>query len=161
MQDRLEVQCHQATAASASAYSTVTTYRRGEMGLSMRNTFRRIREVAGCRRSVLTAFCFVCVCLLPTSASAQKTVVKPGWNMFSPQQDVEVGRSVVADAERQLPMLNDPRVDAYLNRLGPAGRERTRRELSISIQSGERESDQRLCASRRVPLRQSRAYRGR
>ena len=39
--------------------------------------------------------------------------------MFSSEQDVETGRSVSAAAERQLPMLNDVRVDAYLNRLGP------------------------------------------
>jgi beta-barrel assembly-enhancing protease len=64
------------------------------------------------------AACALSMVLLPALANAQRTVVKPGWNMFSPKQDVEIGRSVSANAERQLPMLNDARVDAYLNRLG-------------------------------------------
>lgn len=51
-------------------------------------------------------------------AWASRTELKPGWNMFSPQQDVEVGQQVSRDAEKQLPMLNDSRVDNYLNNLG-------------------------------------------
>jgi predicted Zn-dependent protease len=47
-----------------------------------------------------------------------RTLIKPGWNMFSPQQDVEVGQQVSPDAERQLPMLNNSRVDGYVNTLG-------------------------------------------
>jgi len=49
---------------------------------------------------------------------AQRTAVKPGMNLFSPAQDVEVGRQVSADAEKQLQLLNDRRVDDYLTRLG-------------------------------------------
>jgi hypothetical protein len=48
----------------------------------------------------------------------QRTQLKPGWNLFSPAQDVEMGKQVAADAEKQLPMLNDRRIDGYLNRLG-------------------------------------------
>src|SRR5688572_26781852 len=60
----------------------------------------------------------VLILLLPTAALAERTKVKPGWNLFSPQQDVEMGRAVAQDAERKLPMLNDRRVDDYLNNLG-------------------------------------------
>lgn len=56
--------------------------------------------------------------LLPQAASAQRTALKPGWNMFTPQQDVEVGKRAALDAERQLPLCNAPRVDAYLTELG-------------------------------------------
>jgi len=56
--------------------------------------------------------------VLAPLAWAERTQLKPGWNMFSPQQDVEIGQQVSRDAERQLPMLNDPRVDSYLNSLG-------------------------------------------
>jgi Zn-dependent protease with chaperone function len=49
---------------------------------------------------------------------AQRTQLKPGWNLFSPQQDAELGRQLSQDAEKQLPMLNNARVDDYLNRLG-------------------------------------------
>jgi hypothetical protein len=51
-------------------------------------------------------------------AADDRTVLKPGWNMFSPQQDVEIGEQVAPDAERQLRMLNNSRVDNYVNNLG-------------------------------------------
>jgi hypothetical protein len=51
-------------------------------------------------------------------AIAERTRLKPGWNLFTPEQDVELGRQVAADAEQKLPMLRDRRVDDYLNRLG-------------------------------------------
>jgi hypothetical protein len=53
-----------------------------------------------------------------SGAGGGRTVLKPGWNIFSAQQDVEVGQQVSRDAERQLPMLNDSRVHSYLNKLG-------------------------------------------
>jgi Zn-dependent protease with chaperone function len=40
---------------------------------------------------------------------------KPGFNLFSVQQDVEIGRQSAAEAERQLPILRDAAVDRYLN----------------------------------------------
>jgi Zn-dependent protease with chaperone function len=51
-------------------------------------------------------------------AFAQRTALKPGWNMFSPQQDIEVGKRAALDAEKQLPLCNAPNVDAYLTQLG-------------------------------------------
>jgi Zn-dependent protease with chaperone function len=51
-------------------------------------------------------------------AFAQRTELKPGRNFYTPQQDVELGQTVARDAEKKLPMLNNQRVDAYLNRLG-------------------------------------------
>ncbi len=54
----------------------------------------------------------------PQAALAQRTQFKPGWNLFSPAQDVEMGRQVSQDAERQLEIVNDPRIDSYLNTLG-------------------------------------------
>ena len=49
---------------------------------------------------------------------AQRSHFSPGWNLFSPAQDVEMGRQVSQDAERQLDIINDARVDSYLNTLG-------------------------------------------
>lgn len=51
-------------------------------------------------------------------AADNRTLLKPGWNMFSPQQDIEVGQQVSPDAERQLRMLNNARLDNYVNTLG-------------------------------------------
>jgi len=51
-------------------------------------------------------------------AFAQRTQLKPGWNLFSPQQDVQVGKQAAGDAQRKLPMCNLPKADAYLTQLG-------------------------------------------
>src|SRR3990172_6622109 len=64
------------------------------------------------------AFVALAVLVLPPLAWATRTQLKPGWNMFSPKQDVEVGQQTSRDAERQLPMLNNSRIDNYLNNLG-------------------------------------------
>ena len=56
--------------------------------------------------------------VLTPLARADRTQLKPGWNMFSAQQDVEVGQQVSKEAEQQMRMLNDRRVDDYLNNLG-------------------------------------------
>ena len=56
--------------------------------------------------------------LLLPNAAAQRTQLKPGWNMFSPQQDVELGKKAALDAGKQLPLCNAPKVDAYLTQLG-------------------------------------------
>lgn len=57
--------------------------------------------------------------IMPLSAFSQRTPLKPGkWNFFTPQQDIELGQQVAQDAEKKLPMLNNARVDDYLNRLG-------------------------------------------
>jgi Zn-dependent protease with chaperone function len=65
---------------------------------------------------------FISICLLSAltsvAAEAQRTQLKPGWNMFSPQQDIEVGKQAATDAQRKLPMCNSRRADAYLTELG-------------------------------------------
>jgi hypothetical protein len=48
--------------------------------------------------------------------SAQRTQLKPGWNMFSPQQDIEVGKRAATDAEKQLPLCPPWRVCVCLSR---------------------------------------------
>src|SRR5712692_700815 len=55
---------------------------------------------------------------LAPPALAQRTAIKPGWNLLSTKQDVEMGMQAAKDAEKQLPMLKDTRVDSYLNKLG-------------------------------------------
>ena len=42
---------------------------------------------------------------------------QPGFNLFSVEQDVEIGRQSAAEVQRQLPMLNDRSVDRYLGRI--------------------------------------------
>jgi beta-barrel assembly-enhancing protease len=40
---------------------------------------------------------------------------KPGFNLFSVEQDVEIGAQSAQEAERELPLLRDQNVDRYLN----------------------------------------------
>jgi len=59
----------------------------------------------------------MCLTALSTPLLAQPTQVKPGFNVFSVEQDVEIGRQSAAEAERQLPILNDRRADGYANEI--------------------------------------------
>jgi predicted Zn-dependent protease len=56
--------------------------------------------------------------MLGAAFGVQQLNFKPGFNLFAPQQDVQVGRQAAADADRQLPVLRDPEVDRYVNELG-------------------------------------------
>ncbi|HEY6549094.1 MAG TPA: M48 family metallopeptidase [Vicinamibacteria bacterium] len=53
----------------------------------------------------------------PLLARAQTTQAKPGFNLFSVEQDVEIGRQSAAEAERKLPMLRNRNVDRYLGQI--------------------------------------------
>jgi Zn-dependent protease with chaperone function len=55
---------------------------------------------------------------LASPGLADRTKLKPGWNVFSTQQDVEIGKEVSKQAEQQTVLLNDRKVDSYLDRLG-------------------------------------------
>lgn len=55
---------------------------------------------------------------LAAGVAEAQTKVNPGWNMFSPQQDVEIGQQSAVEAERQMPILNDSNVQNYINRIG-------------------------------------------
>jgi predicted Zn-dependent protease len=50
---------------------------------------------------------------------AQVTIKRSpsGFNLFSVQQDVDLGRQSAVEVERQLPVLNDARVNSYLTRI--------------------------------------------
>ena len=48
----------------------------------------------------------------------QQLKFKPGWNMFSTQQDVQVGRENAAQVDKELPILQDAAVERYINELG-------------------------------------------
>jgi predicted Zn-dependent protease len=56
--------------------------------------------------------------MLPGPLFGLQIRFKPGWNMFAPQQDVQVGRENAAEVEKQLPMLKDAEVERYVNELG-------------------------------------------
>jgi hypothetical protein len=51
------------------------------------------------------------------NASAQ-TVITPDKNKYSPADDVKIGLEAAQQARRELPMLNDSRVDNYIENIG-------------------------------------------
>lgn len=63
---------------------------------------------------------FVAACLvaLVATTSSSQTRITPPPNKYSPTQDVELGRDAAAEAKKQLPMLNDDRVDNYVEDIG-------------------------------------------
>src|SRR5207245_632698 len=84
---------------------------------SLPNKGGALLQIRSDLRQVVAVVVAVLLTLAPL-AWAERTQLKPGWNLFSPEQDAQLGRQVSRDAERQVPMLNDARVDAYLNSLG-------------------------------------------
>jgi beta-barrel assembly-enhancing protease len=55
---------------------------------------------------------------LPPFAVLAQTQFKSGFNLFSVEQDVEIGRQSAIEAERQLPMLDNRSIEAYVNAIG-------------------------------------------
>lgn len=62
--------------------------------------------------AALVVFCGAIV------AQADRTPLKPGVDLFSTRDDIEIGLRNARGAEKQLPMLDDPRVNDYLDALG-------------------------------------------
>jgi Zn-dependent protease with chaperone function len=54
---------------------------------------------------------------LPFVAGAATSPAKPGFNLFSVEQDIEIGRQSAVEAERQLPLLKSSNVNRYLNKI--------------------------------------------
>lgn len=51
-------------------------------------------------------------------ASAQTTTVERHNNKYTPAQDVQIGREAAQQVREELPLLNDRRVDTYIERVG-------------------------------------------
>lgn len=56
--------------------------------------------------------------LASVGLSDDRTVLRPGFNLFSPEQDIQLGQKASAQVPRQFVLLNDKRVDDYLQQLG-------------------------------------------
>jgi Zn-dependent protease with chaperone function len=77
------------------------------------------RRGQGLRRAVLAAAIAAGaagpVVLGARDAYAQGTVVKPGFNIFSREQELQAGQQAAAQAERQLPILRDSEAQDYVS----------------------------------------------
>lgn len=61
--------------------------------------------------------CVAALTLIVSGARGHDNL-KPGFNLFSTAQDVEIGRSAAAQAERQLPMARSPAATRLVERVG-------------------------------------------
>ena len=65
-------------------------------------------------RSVIT----VLLLLTPAFAVQGPTQLKPGFNLFTKQQDVQLGQEVAAEVRKKAVIVNDPVINAYVNTVG-------------------------------------------
>ncbi len=86
----------------------------------MRRADRNWRAIRGTRHVTQQVLAMLAAATMVSApvAWADRTQLRPGINMFSTQQDIQIGQLNAKQADRQLPMLNDARVDNYLNALG-------------------------------------------
>jgi len=76
------------------------------------------REIrSGVPRRLAVGLALTALMAFSVPGSAQ-TAVRAGFNVFSADQDVEIGRQSAVEAERQLPMLRDPSIQGYVDRVG-------------------------------------------
>lgn len=72
--------------------------------------------VSNFRRAVIGST--IVILLFAPGSLADRTKLKPGINSFTPQQDIQLGRQSANEVERTMPLCNDPKVDAYLTKIG-------------------------------------------
>lgn len=60
----------------------------------------------------------VAISALASSAVLAQTKIKPGFNLFSTEQDLEIGRQSAAQVDGQLPILRDRKVETYVSAIG-------------------------------------------
>ena len=66
-------------------------------------------------RRTLAALSIACV--LTLTVGAQTKIVAPK-NNYKPEDDVKLGREAAAEVVKELPLLNDPRLEEYVERIG-------------------------------------------
>jgi len=69
-------------------------------------------------KRTLTIQVLTILMLCVTGTASGQTVVRPGFNVFSVEQDVEIGKQSAVQTEKQLPMLSDAAASRYVDKLG-------------------------------------------
>lgn len=68
-------------------------------------------------RNILAGLALIAAAALAAVAAAP-TDVHPGFNLFTPQQDVELGRQSAAQVEHQIPLIRTPAVEGPIEAIG-------------------------------------------
>ncbi len=74
--------------------------------------------IANTPRPWIVALGLATLMAVASNAVVAQTRYKPGFNLFSPAQDQEIGRQSAEAAERELPILRDQSIEAYVDRIG-------------------------------------------
>src|SRR5581483_4762915 len=56
--------------------------------------------------------------VLGASLSAQLQELKPGWNLFTPQQDIQMGKEAAAEVEKTMPVVKNEELTGYIAKIG-------------------------------------------
>lgn len=79
----------------------------------------RTRNPGLTRRGLFGLMIAACLGLAPgTAAGVERLRFKPGFNLFSLQQDVELGREASKEFDKELPLVTDAEVTHYVSELG-------------------------------------------
>lgn len=66
------------------------------------------------RKVLLCSLILIAAC----SAFAQPHHFKPGFNLFSKEQDIQLGKEAAAQVEQQMEVVKNPELQAYIERIG-------------------------------------------
>src|SRR5438874_6051546 len=77
-----------------------------------RPTMQRLRSAAS------PAIALVIALIFTAGVADAQTKIKPGFNLFSTQDDVQIGQESVQQALQQLPIVNDSQINSYVNAIG-------------------------------------------
>jgi len=61
---------------------------------------------------------FLAISFLVLPALADRTVLQPAFNLFTTQQDIEMGRDLTGQLESRAPLIDDQKVNTYIDALG-------------------------------------------
>jgi predicted Zn-dependent protease len=78
-----------------------------------------MRAASAARKKLAPVLALACFLFSPLIVlGIGKPDFKPGYNFYSPQEDVQLGKESSAQVDKQLPLLNDAEALKYLNTLG-------------------------------------------
>ena len=55
---------------------------------------------------------------IPSVAVEKRKPIKPGWNLFSSAQDIEMGKEAAAEIEKEVSIVDDAQLSAYVDGIG-------------------------------------------
>ncbi|MBI3934138.1 MAG: M48 family metalloprotease [Acidobacteria bacterium] len=79
---------------------------------------RRPGSAVGHRSSHWRNAVLVWLLILAAGPLLARVEIKPGFNTFTPEQDIELGQEASKEIEKEYPLVNDAQLNDYISRLG-------------------------------------------